>query len=106
MPRKFSGDSDALDAEKFIRSHEKIPRLLRLDDSKKPGLEDFSFLGDTDTLWTNLIATQGRAANIKILQAIVQLEVLSALSNDRQKVKFMHIRQRLKESMIQYMGRF
>ncbi|KAK9112598.1 hypothetical protein Scep_020117 [Stephania cephalantha] len=79
--RKFSGDFDVLEAKKFIRSHEKIKRLLRLDDSMKPGLTSFSFSWDADTWWTNLIAT-----DMEGFQEIVQLEVLSTLGDDRQKV--------------------
>ncbi|KAK9112186.1 hypothetical protein Scep_019705 [Stephania cephalantha] len=48
-PRKLSGDSDVSEAEKFIKSHEKIQRLLRLEDSKRPELEAFSFSRDAYT---------------------------------------------------------
>ncbi|KAK9157428.1 hypothetical protein Scep_004002 [Stephania cephalantha] len=48
-PRKFNGDSDVSKAKKFIRIHEKIQRLLRLEDSKRPRLVAFSFSGDIGT---------------------------------------------------------
>ncbi|KAK9148273.1 hypothetical protein Scep_007030 [Stephania cephalantha] len=41
-PRRFHGKPDLIEAERFIKSHEKIQRLLRIDDSRKPELASFS----------------------------------------------------------------
>ncbi|KAK9152551.1 hypothetical protein Sjap_000031 [Stephania japonica] len=58
-PKKFSGGSSVDEADLYIRSHEKVQKLLKIEDSRKPGLAAFSLTGDAEMWWENLVSTHG-----------------------------------------------
>ncbi|KAK9130797.1 hypothetical protein Sjap_011284 [Stephania japonica] len=58
-PKKFSGGSSVDEADLYIRSHEKVQKLLKIEDSRKPGLAAFSLTRDAEMWWENLVSTHG-----------------------------------------------